>query len=51
VADPHPESGTPGWVKVAAIITLVLAVLLVVAILAGGDHGPGRHTAAGSQWL
>ena len=38
-------TGTPRWVKVFVIITLVL-VLLVVAMLVtglGGEHGPGRH--------
>jgi hypothetical protein len=34
---------TPRWVKVLGIIALVLAVVIVVALVAGGDHGPGRH--------
>jgi hypothetical protein len=32
----------PRWVKVFAIIPLVLAVLVVIALLTGG-HGPSRH--------
>lgn len=36
--------GMPQWVKVFAVVTVGL-VLLVVAVMAlsGGDHGPGRH--------
>ena len=41
--------GTPRWVKLAAIasVVLVLVVVLVMA-LAGGEHGPMRHTPAGA---
>ncbi|MBA3376067.1 MAG: hypothetical protein H0U00_09700 [Actinobacteria bacterium] len=39
---------TPRWVKVFAVIALVLIVLFVVATLTGrGGHGPGRHTLSG----
>jgi hypothetical protein len=38
-----PDSGTPRWVKVAGIIALVVLVMLLVALLSGGKHGPGRH--------
>jgi ABC-type transporter Mla subunit MlaD len=36
---------TPRWVKVFAIIALVVVVLFVVLLLTGrgGEHGPGRH--------
>ena len=34
----------PRWVKVAAIVGLIVIVIVVVMLLAGGDHGPGRHT-------
>ena len=37
------QSGTPRWVKVAGVIALVVLVMLVVALLSGGKHGPGRH--------
>ena len=37
----HP--GAPRWVKVSAIIAGVLILLVVIALLVGGDHGPGRH--------
>ena len=38
---PHP--GAPRWVKVSVIVAGVLVVLVVIALLVGGDHGPGRH--------
>jgi hypothetical protein len=37
------QRGTPRWVKVAGVIALVILVMLVVALLSGGKHGPGRH--------
>ncbi len=59
MVDPHPHSAadnatrigpdrespprTPRWVKVFGIIALVLALLFVVSLLTGGNHGPGRH--------
>jgi hypothetical protein len=42
-ADRGPAAGPPRWVKVSAIIALVLVVLVLVLLLAGGNHGPGRH--------
>jgi hypothetical protein len=48
MADPpdYPETGTPGWVKVAGVIALVVVVLFVILVLTGrgGSHGPGRHS-------
>jgi hypothetical protein len=44
--DKNPEpAGTPTWVKVFGIITLVVIALIVVLLVAGrgGGHGPGRH--------
>jgi hypothetical protein len=35
-------AGAPRWVKVSGVIALLL-VLLVVALLLSGGHGPGRH--------
>jgi ABC-type transporter Mla subunit MlaD len=34
---------TPLWVKVFGIVGLVVIVLFVVVLIAGG-HGPGRHS-------
>ena len=42
-ADPGPTAGPPRWVNVSGIITLALIVLLLIVLLAGGNHGPGRH--------
>jgi hypothetical protein len=48
MANRPPYPGTPRWVKVFGIIVIVL-VLLVAAMMfiAGGEHGPGRHTPSG----
>lgn len=41
--------GAPRWVKVLVLAAAVLAGLLVVVMLVvGGDHGPGRHAAQGA---
>jgi hypothetical protein len=45
-ADRGPTAGPPRWVKVAGVIALVLVVLVLILLLAGGNHGPGRHQAA-----
>jgi hypothetical protein len=36
-------TGAPRWVKVFGIIALAVVVLIVVMLLVGGNHGPGRH--------
>ena len=38
--------GLPRWVLISLIVLGVLVVVLVVAMLAGGNHGPGRHMGA-----
>ncbi len=58
MADPPPypdsrehtggDTGTPRWVKVFGIITLVLVLLFAILLLTGGgSHGPGRHAPSG----
>ena len=47
-ADLEPDSkddrGVPRWVKLIGLaVILVLAVMIAVMLLAGGQHGPGRH--------
>ena len=37
---------TPRWVKIFGIVALVLIVIVVLAMLLGGNHGPGRHGGA-----
>lgn len=44
----RPTSGIPRWVKVFAIIGLVLAAVVVILLLTG-NHGPGRHLSAGLE--
>ena len=41
--DPGPSAGPPRWVKVSSIIALALVLFLLILLLAGGNHGPGRH--------
>ena len=38
-------TGTPRWVKVFAIVGVVVVLLIVVMLLTG--HGPGRHMHGG----
>jgi ABC-type transporter Mla subunit MlaD len=40
--DSNLDTGTPRWVKLFGIITVVVLLLFVVMLL-GGGHGPGRH--------
>lgn len=38
----------PRWVKVSAIVALIVALLIVaLLLLGGGSHGPGRHLSSG----
>ena len=40
--------GTPRWVKVFAIIALIVVVLVAIVMVAGGGtHGPSRHSPSG----
>jgi hypothetical protein len=37
-------TGVPRWVKVFVLVAVAIAVLgVVVMLLVGGEHGPGRH--------
>ena len=44
--DRKATSGPPRWVKVFGIIAVVVLVLFVILLLAGG-HNPGRHSGSG----
>ena len=37
------RAGAPRWVKVSGVIALAIVLLLLIVLLAGGEHGPGRH--------
>ena len=39
--------GTPRWVKVSGIVALLVVVLFVVLLIAGGSHNSGRHSGTG----
>jgi hypothetical protein len=39
--------GAPRWVKVTALVVLALALLVVVALVVAGKHGPARHWSLG----
>jgi hypothetical protein len=36
----------PRWVKVFAAIALLAIIALLVIVISGGEHGPGRHIGA-----
>ncbi|MEX2459339.1 MAG: hypothetical protein WD770_10190 [Actinomycetota bacterium] len=36
-------TGMPRWVKVFLIVAILAAVAVVVALVAGVEHGPGLH--------
>jgi hypothetical protein len=38
-----PTGGTPTWVKVLALIAIVVVVAFIVSLLAGVQHGPALH--------
>ena len=39
------NGGVPRWVKTLGLVVLaLLAVMIVVMLVSGGGHGPGRHT-------
>ena len=48
MTDRPQYAGTPRWVKLSGIVTLVLLVLVVIVMVASGrNHGPGRHMPSG----
>ncbi len=38
-----PPTGMPRWVKLFILVGFTLVLMLGVAQLLGGGHGPGRH--------
>jgi uncharacterized membrane protein len=42
-SDPGTRNRTPLWVKVFGIVAVVIVVALIVALVAGVQHGPGLH--------
>ena len=40
----------PRWVKVSAIVAaVVVALIIAITLLSGGEHGPGRHLPGGDH--
>ena len=37
------ETGMPRWVKWFLLVGLIVLVAVVMLLVFGGDHGPGRH--------
>jgi hypothetical protein len=37
------SSPTPTWVKVFAVVTVLVLAALAAALIAGVQHGPGQH--------
>lgn len=46
VDDADEAPGVPRWVKALVLVALLLAAMLAVVLLSGGEHGPGRHASA-----
>ena len=45
--DPTPPA-MPRWVKVSGLVAVVVIVSAVlIMVLSGGEHGPGRHLPGG----
>ena len=43
-----PQAGMPRWVKWFLVgAAVVVGVGLLVMVLVGGEHGPGRHSGLG----
>lgn len=38
------KPATPRWVKIFGAAALLLAVVALLAVFSGGEHGPGRHS-------
>jgi plastocyanin len=45
-----PPSGLPQWVKVSAIIGIIVVMVVVIVTFVGGvEHGPGMHGPVGDN--
>ena len=47
-SQPGSDEAMPTWVKVFGAVALVIVVVVLIALLSGGEHGPGRHTGSGT---
>jgi hypothetical protein len=42
----HERPGVPRWVKIFGLIALAIAIVFVILMFLGVEHGPGLHSAA-----
>lgn len=42
--EPAPDAGMPRWPKVF-LLAVLATVMVIVMLVVGGEHGPGRHAA------
>jgi hypothetical protein len=43
------NTAMPLWFKIGLVIAIVAALTVVVLLIVGGGHGPGRHSGAGTD--
>ncbi|GAA4446855.1 hypothetical protein ACFQV2_25020 [Actinokineospora soli] len=49
--DGERPPGMPRWVRTTALVVAVLvAVVVLVLLISGGEHGPGRHLGQVLTW-
>ena len=44
IGDDPGDVGMPAWVKAFLVVGVLVVLVLVIAALSGGGHGPGRHS-------
>ena len=44
--DHEATAGTPRWVIMFGVITLIVVLLFVILLIVGGGHSPRRHTSS-----
>lgn len=49
MTDIPPYPGTPLWAKLSGVVAVALVVLLIVMLMTGDRHGPGRHMQSGDH--
>jgi hypothetical protein len=42
----HERPGVPRWVKIFGLIALAIAIVFVILMFLGIEHGPGLHSTA-----
>lgn len=48
---PARGRSTPRWVKVLAIVAIMLIVAFAISLIAGIQHGPGIHSSSARSLL